>query len=751
MDSSDHYRKKNLSIRGTIRCLAALAVVTAAGGSARAQTLAVDPAASTVIRFSGVEGGPFSAVGADEWTLSLGAPGPGGETQIDFTAADNQTWLEVAPGSGTIGGAEPLSAQVVASIVEAQAEGLSAGTYSATVSFTNTTTGLGDTDRPVELQISPASFSVAPSYVNIIAALNDASTIPPFIVSLSNNSGRDLSYKLTAPSRSWYSLSKTTGTVPASGSSTFSILVNAAGLIPGKYTVDIDVENTTNGAGSTTVPLTVLVRAAGAGAVTLTPDADVVAEGPEKHLSLPAPQQSRLANGSDRFVLWSAAADASWVSVSPLGGELAPRGEASGLDQQTVEIRMNAAVNTLPAGSHVATVTFNNLSTGVSIATRVLRVVVHPTLRIEDAADVGAVISVAPDAKQKLGSGELVFELGQLVTLTADVQDGYAFETWWLDEDDGKVDNVDDNPAVVVMNRSRVVSASIDPIGRTLTLSSSGLGTGTLTASPTGTFAENELISRYDNETNVVLTATPDAGSLFVGWAGNVPPGSSSVNPLTVVMDRDRVITARFEPEVSLVVDVAGEGAVAVDPNESSYAFGAEVTLVATPDEGWVFSSWSGDVDSTAQTLRITLEGPTVVEALFVPDDGGSGNDSVELTVEIDGDGVVAPTGGTYAKGDVVTLVATPDVGWLFTRWEGAADGTQPAVEIVMDENRTVRAVFEEDTTADRPATPTVPSPCGVAGMMGLSFCLAGLVGMRRSGVAKGTRRGSRGIGEPIE
>lgn len=703
------------------------------GDRGAAQTMSVEPPATTVARYSVVEGGPFDVLGSTTWTLGVALPGTGGETTLDFTASSNRAWLAVDPGNGTLGGAQPPSRAVSASLVEAEAENLPPGTYTATVTLENVTTGLGYAQRSVELQIVPASFSVAPSFVNVIAALNDASTIPPFVVTLTNASVLPLSFRVSGTSRSWYSLSTTTGTVPPSGAATFTILVNAAGLIPGKYIADLEVRNTTNGVGTTTIPLTLLVRAAGAGAVTLSPDADVVAEGPEGHVTLPGVQVNKLENGSDRFVLWSAVSDASWVSVSPLGGELAPAGEASGLDEAGVQIRMNAAVNTLPAGSHVATVTFNNLSTGVPIATRVLRVVAHPTLRVEDGNVIGGSVAVRPLPMQRLNSGEMVFDLGQLVVLTAEAQDGYTFETWWLDEEGGDVDDEDENPVVVVMNRSRVVRASIVPIGRTLTLSSSGLGTGTVTASPTGTSADNELISRYENGTNVVLLATADAGSVFVGWAGNVAAGSEKISPLTVTMDRDRVITAQFEAEVSLAVNVIGEGSVTVDPAQETYAFGDELTLRAQPAEDWLFQSWSGDVDGSTATLLVTLSGPTSVLATFVPDDNGPPDDLVTLTVEVEGDGAVSPEGGEFDRNARVTLVATPDVGWAFARWEGAAQGTQPATEIVLDDDLAVRAVFEADETADRPATdPTVPSPCGALGMLGLGLCGLGLATMRR-------------------
>lgn len=61
-----------------------------------------------------------------------------------------------------------------------------------------------------------------------------------------------------------------------------------------------------------------------------------------------------------------------------------------------------------------------------------------------------------------------------------------------------------------------------------------GLG-GTLAKSP------NQL--SYDRDASVTLTATPNAGYQFTGWSGNA---TSTQNPLTVVMDADKTITANF-------------------------------------------------------------------------------------------------------------------------------------------------------------------------------------------------------------
>jgi len=66
---------------------------------------------------------------------------------------------------------------------------------------------------------------------------------------------------------------------------------------------------------------------------------------------------------------------------------------------------------------------------------------------------------------------------------------------------------------------------------------------------------------------------------------------------------------------------------------------------------------------------------------------------------------VLAPEGGTlslapgsyeYAKGDRVTITATPSSGYTFERWEvdGSPAGTSTSITITMDRAHTVKAVF---------------------------------------------------------
>jgi len=72
------------------------------------------------------------------------------------------------------------------------------------------------------------------------------------------------------------------------------------------------------------------------------------------------------------------------------------------------------------------------------------------------------------------------------------------------------------------------------------------------------------------------------------------------------------------------------------------------------------------------------------------------------LTVFRVGNGTVTPGSGDYEAGTTVTLTATPDAGAVFDHWEDNASGTSPTVDVLMDRDKEVTAVFTGGEPTDR-------------------------------------------------
>ncbi len=139
--------------------------------------------------------------------------------------------------------------------------------------------------------------------------------------------------------------------------------------------------------------------------------------------------------------------------------------------------------------------------------------------------------------------------------------------------------------------------------------------------------------------------------------------------------------------QYSLSVRVSGAGSVT--PAGGSYTPGTTVRITATPASGWVFSGWSGDLNSSTNPARIVMDRNKSVTAVFtqLPI-------LYSLSVSITGQGRVIPTGGNYSEDAPVQLTATPASGWVFRGWSGDLNASTNPATIVMDTNKSVTAVF---------------------------------------------------------
>ena len=114
----------------------------------------------------------------------------------------------------------------------------------------------------------------------------------------------------------------------------------------------------------------------------------------------------------------------------------------------------------------------------------------------------------------------------------------------------------------------------------------------------------------FASGTQVSLTATPNSGYSFSGWSTG-----STANPLTVTLNTNTTITANFEVLINsyTLTVVSTDGGSATGAGD--YNEGTEVTLIATPQEGYRFTGWSDG--STEESITITLNSDTALNANF--------------------------------------------------------------------------------------------------------------------------------------
>ncbi|WP_162054270.1 InlB B-repeat-containing protein [Pontibacter pamirensis] len=191
------------------------------------------------------------------------------------------------------------------------------------------------------------------------------------------------------------------------------------------------------------------------------------------------------------------------------------------------------------------------------------------------------------------------YEAGTTVTLTATSATGYRF-TGWSSDVSGRT-----NPLVVTMDSDKMVTAHFEPEPYFLTVEA---GVGGLTSN-----SPSKTAYGYGDE--VSITAIPEPGYEFVEWTGDI---TGTSNPLEITVTESITIKANFRLKQYVLTTNAGPGgSVSTDPALTSYAYGAVVTLTATPDADSQFSGWSGDVSGTLNTVTITMDSDKSVTANF--------------------------------------------------------------------------------------------------------------------------------------
>jgi len=200
----------------------------------------------------------------------------------------------------------------------------------------------------------------------------------------------------------------------------------------------------------------------------------------------------------------------------------------------------------------------------------------------------------------------------------------------------------------------------------------------------------------------VVLVAVSYPGYHFVNWTGDVGT-IADVNAAvtTITVDDDYSITANFAKPYSLTIS-STEGGSVTTPGEGTFVYdeGDVVKLVATPDPGYGFVNWTGDVGTVANvnaaSTSITMNGDYSLTANF--------EELAEYdltTSSTTGGSVTVPGEGTftYYDGTVVNLVATANSGYYFINWTGdvgtITNVNAPTTTVTMNDSYSITANFE--------------------------------------------------------
>ena len=151
-------------------------------------------------------------------------------------------------------------------------------------------------------------------------------------------------------------------------------------------------------------------------------------------------------------------------------------------------------------------------------------------------------------------------------------------------------------------------------------------------------------------------------------------------------------VAVELKPKLNFIVSTAGSGSVALNPLGGIYSTGAQVISTATPEPGFQFAGWSGDLSGSDNPVTMIMNGNKSVTATFtlLPPP------QYQLTVNNIGTGSVTlnPPGGVYNENTVVRLTAMPSPGFEFASWSSDLSSTAKSDSITMNADKTVTATF---------------------------------------------------------
>lgn len=235
--------------------------------------------------------------------------------------------------------------------------------------------------------------------------------------------------------------------------------------------------------------------------------------------------------------------------------------------------------------------------------------------------------------------------------------------------------------------------------------------------------------------TGTGMVTFDDVSPAPTGWTFSDISGCG--DPCTVNLDQaddDHELIATFDPAQSVGTatitlasngDTAGDGGTVEGDDidcqtgdtsdcTEDVPVGSTLTVVETPDDGFVFTGWTGICTGTARSCTTIMSQDRSGTASFR---------KPRLAVTVNGNGTVtgggiACTNGTGTctadedAGDEITLQATVPAGGSFTDWGGACTGKDLTCTFTMTADRTVTANFSGGTTAPT----TYPLSASVAG-----------------------------------
>ena len=177
------------------------------------------------------------------------------------------------------------------------------------------------------------------------------------------------------------------------------------------------------------------------------------------------------------------------------------------------------------------------------------------------------------------------------VTLLAVANYGYHFTQW----NDGNTDN----PRTIEVDSNVTYTAQFDVNQYLISVSADNPAMGTVTGG-----------GDYDYNSTIQITATANEHYHFIAWSDGIAD-----NPRSIIVTSDSSFVAVFAIDTHTVTLTVNDATMGSVTGSGEFAYGTEITVVATANDGYHFVQWSNG--ETSESYTFTLTEDVALEALF--------------------------------------------------------------------------------------------------------------------------------------
>ena len=227
------------------------------------------------------------------------------------------------------------------------------------------------------------------------------------------------------------------------------------------------------------------------------------------------------------------------------------------------------------------------------------------------------------------------------------------------------------NDAKVVGDTRVVIGGSSTLTSYTLTVNSSNSSYGTVTGG-----------GSYTLDEDAVIRATANTGYRFKQWNDG-----NTQNPRTISVKENATYTAEFEVTPTYTISVvANPSSLATTTGSGTYNADQFIPISATANTGARFTGWSDGIQYNPRYVTVTGNATYTANFEAIP--------QYTLTVLANNSSYGSVSGGgTFYEGELASISATPNSGYLFRRWSD--DNTENPRPVRLNANTTYTAIFE--------------------------------------------------------